>query len=135
MAGDVISLALREDRCRRPLYYIVVAIITWASVSSGPTFIAAILSSPWLARMKEERSRKKEFVINDAIYSRCLIAAFRLADLGYDVWLGNTRGNIYSRSHIYLDPDDAEFWQYSWVVLSFSRFTANGSKVIYEKPP
>ncbi|XP_070148822.1 lipase 3-like [Polyergus mexicanus] len=40
--------------------------------------------------------------------------AFLLADQGYDVWLGNYRGNSYCRSHIEMSPRDANFWQYSY---------------------
>lgn len=37
--------------------------------------------------------------------------------------MGNTRGNIYSRNHVELDPDqDPEFWQYSWVIQQFLHF-------------
>ena len=38
-----------------------------------------------------------------------------LADLGYDVWLGNVRGNRYSRAHVKYNPQhDEEFWDFSW---------------------
>lgn len=40
--------------------------------------------------------------------------AFVLADLGYDVWLGNFRGNFYSRHHIKYNPRQSEFWNYTW---------------------
>ncbi|XP_042894615.2 lipase lipl-5-like [Parasteatoda tepidariorum] len=39
---------------------------------------------------------------------------FILADSGYDVWLGNTRGNIYSRNHISLEPNGTDFWNFSF---------------------
>ncbi|XP_051002902.1 tear acid lipase-like protein [Acomys russatus] len=39
---------------------------------------------------------------------------FFLADAGFDMWLGNNRGNIYARKHVYLDPDSREFWAFSY---------------------
>ncbi len=45
-----------------------------------------------------------------------MVLAYALADGGYDVWLGNYRGNLYSRNHRDLDPDsiyDDSFWQFS----------------------
>nr|AAC62229.1 yolk polypeptide 2 [Plodia interpunctella] len=39
--------------------------------------------------------------------------AYLLADQGYDVWLGNARGNRYTRHHVNHHAAKADFWRYS----------------------
>ncbi|XP_055849510.1 lipase 1-like [Episyrphus balteatus] len=40
--------------------------------------------------------------------------AYFLYDMGYDVWMVNCRGNIYSKKHITLNPSNPEFWNYTF---------------------
>ncbi|CAI5712693.1 unnamed protein product [Peronospora destructor] len=40
--------------------------------------------------------------------------AFVLADAGYDVWLGNNRGNTYSSNHVNCTTNDDAFWDFTW---------------------
>ena len=64
----------------------------------------------------------REFLINDG--RGCINEStdvvgnnigFEVAKRGYDVWLANSRGNVYSRNHTVLDPEKGkEFWNFSY---------------------
>lgn len=39
---------------------------------------------------------------------------FKMSEAGFDVWLGNARGNDYSRNHTYLKLTQPQYWDFSW---------------------
>lgn len=45
--------------------------------------------------------------------------AYYLADNGFDVWMGNARGNKHSTNHTRLSADSREFWTFSWHEIGF----------------
>lgn len=47
------------------------------------------------------------------IAGRRISLAFQLSDSGYDVWMGNARGNTYSKQHISISTESNEFWNFS----------------------
>lgn len=51
--------------------------------------------------------------------------ALYLASEGFDVWMGNARGNKYSRKHTTLEPDCNEFWDFSFDEIGRYDLAAN----------
>lgn len=48
---------------------------------------------------------------------RCL--PFQLVERGYDVWLGNNRGNKYSKKSVHTAPSSSAFWNFSMDQFAF----------------
>lgn len=75
------------------------------------------------------------FIINDEDKS----LAFVLANRGYDVWLGNNRGNKHSKRHTKYDESDKQFWDFTFEEMAIYDLPAlikyvaakAGQKLIY----
>ena len=50
--------------------------------------------------------------------------AYILADQGFDVWLGNIRGNDYSNRHVKYHPGQWQFWNWRSACENYSRYVS-----------
>ncbi|KAL3207490.1 hypothetical protein MRX96_039654 [Rhipicephalus microplus] len=98
-------------------------------------------SSDWVINFPPGESRGKGFqeistLLNEQQPRR---VGYILADAGYDVWLGNVRGNTYS-GHVKYTRKDKEFWNFSFdemikydlpAMLDYVLNTTQQTKLIY----
>uniref|UniRef100_A0A0K0EQF6 Abhydro_lipase domain-containing protein n=1 Tax=Strongyloides stercoralis TaxID=6248 RepID=A0A0K0EQF6_STRER len=56
--------------------------------------------------------------------------AFLLADAGFDVWLGNMRGNSYSKTHINPNLPLNDYWEFTWDEMAKYDIPAMVDKVL-----
>ena len=40
--------------------------------------------------------------------------SLELVDLGYDIWVTNSRGTVYSNEHVNLTVNDKEYWDFTY---------------------
>jgi lysosomal acid lipase/cholesteryl ester hydrolase len=57
---------------------------------------------------------------------------FMIADLGYDVWLGNNRGVIDYSSHESLSESDREYWDFSFAEMGLYDVSAQINFILNE---
>jgi methionine aminopeptidase len=95
----------------------------------NPIIQIATTKTPNLLK-KEQKLKSPVILLQHGMLSssECFIIngknslAIKLAKMGYDIWLGNNRGNIYSRKHLWLNPDGSpeekrQFFDYSFVEM------------------
>lgn len=65
---------------------------------------------------------------------------FAFADAGFDVWLGNVRGNRYGRKHVNYTTNDSDFWRFTFdemqeydlpAMFNYIQNITNQSKINY----
>ncbi|XP_023312544.1 lipase 1-like, partial [Anoplophora glabripennis] len=93
-------------------------------VSSQTGYILSLHRIPYGIKRKQSNNTKRPV----ALFQHGLVSAsdmwmfqgpnvnlpYILADAGYDVWISNMRGNVYSKAHKVLNPDkDPTFWDFT----------------------
>ncbi|KAF5291044.1 hypothetical protein FQA39_LY14477 [Lamprigera yunnana] len=90
-------------------------------VTTEDGYTLTVFRIPHGKESKGKKKRKPIFLqhgmtLNSGIYVNIgnKSLAYILADAGYDVWLGNFRGSMYSKNHSKLSVNDEEFWNYTF---------------------
>ncbi|BFF97705.1 lipase 3 [Drosophila madeirensis] len=78
---------------------------------------------PYSHKLKNQNEKRPPVLLQHGLFSNsdCFLCsgpdnslAYLLADAGYDVWLGNARGNIYSRANSQISLNSHKFWHFDW---------------------
>lgn len=95
------------------------------NVETRDGYVLGMFRIPYSPKLKNKNSKKRvAFLMHGFISSSDVwllsgsdnAIAYVLSDAGYDVWLGNARGNSYSKEHksIFLGWLSPSFWSFSW---------------------
>ncbi|KAL5276110.1 LIPA.2 family protein [Megaselia abdita] len=92
-------------------------------VQTSDGYILEMFRIPYSPNLRNEGQPKKvAFLMHGLLSSSdCWILngaensmAYILSNAGYDVWMGNARGNTYSRANVKKSPLLPPFWDFSW---------------------
>ncbi|XP_020573711.1 triacylglycerol lipase 2-like [Phalaenopsis equestris] len=89
---------------------------------AGEKLAGGRLASGTRTRRREKQRRKEEGSVEDGfawlVNSPNESLGYILADNGYDVWIANGRGTVYSLGHTSLSSSDSAYWDWSWDELA-----------------
>ncbi|KAH8339109.1 hypothetical protein KR074_004414 [Drosophila pseudoananassae] len=86
-------------------------------------YVLTLFRIPYSHKLKNQNEKRPPVLLQHGLFSNsdCFLSsgpdnslAYLLADAGYDVWLGNARGNIYSRENNIISINSPKFWHFDW---------------------
>ncbi|KAH8379890.1 hypothetical protein KR009_007824 [Drosophila setifemur] len=86
-------------------------------------YVLTLFRIPYSHKLKNQNEKRSPVLLMHGLFSNsdCWLCsgpdnslAYLLADAGYDVWLGNARGNIYSRENNFISLNSHQFWHFDW---------------------
>lgn len=92
-------------------------------VQTGDGYVLKMFRIPYSPNLQNQNTTKKVAFLMHGILSSsdCWIMngaenslAYVLSNAGYDVWMGNARGNTYSRNNVEMTSLLPHFWDFSW---------------------
>ncbi|XP_055847675.1 lipase 3-like [Episyrphus balteatus] len=109
------------------------------SVQTSDGYILGLHRIPYSGRVESDEPRPVAFLMHGLLCSSSdwvlsgpdYGLAFVLADAGYDVWMGNARGNTYSREHATYNPFFKKFWAFDWHEIGMYDLPAMMDYVLY----
>ncbi|CAD6994162.1 unnamed protein product [Ceratitis capitata] len=93
------------------------------TVETSDGYLLTLFRIPYSHKLKNQRSYRPAILLQHGLFSNsdCWLSsgpndslAYLLTDAGFDVWLGNARGNIYSRANSQITFSSPKFWKFSW---------------------
>ncbi|XP_055853570.1 lipase 3-like [Episyrphus balteatus] len=109
------------------------------SVQTSDGYILGLHRIPYSPKVQSDEPRPIAFLMHGLLCSSSdwVIPgpenglAFVLSDAGYDVWMGNARGNTYSREHASYNPFFKKFWSFDWHEIGLYDLSAMMDYVLY----
>ncbi|XP_016997143.2 lipase 3 [Drosophila takahashii] len=92
-------------------------------VTTSDGYVLTLFRIPYSHKLKNQNENRPAILLQHGLFSNsdCWLSsgpdnslAYLLVDAGYDVWLGNARGNIYSRENNLISLNSHKFWHFDW---------------------
>ncbi|XP_073841152.1 lipase 3-like [Musca autumnalis] len=92
-------------------------------VTTPDGYVLNLFRIPYSHKLQNQNSYRPAILLQHGLFSNsdCWLSggpdnalAYLLADAGFDVWMGNARGNIYSRQNSIISINSPKFWHFDW---------------------